>query len=51
MTDVRNFVTMRRALRTGLFIGTFIGMSACAALPDTAVAKAPHAAVEAVLTR
>jgi hypothetical protein len=25
---------MRRALRIGLFIGTFIGMSACAALPD-----------------
>ena len=24
---------MRRALRIGLFIGTFIGMSACAALP------------------
>lgn len=25
---------MRRALRIGLFIGTFIGMSACAALSD-----------------
>jgi hypothetical protein len=25
---------MQRALRIGLFIGTFIGMSACAALPD-----------------
>jgi len=34
ITDVRDSVTMRRALRIGLFIGTFIGMSACAALPD-----------------
>ena len=33
ITDVRDSVTMRRALRIGLFIGTFIGMSACAALP------------------
>ncbi len=32
-TDVRDSVIMRRALRIGLFIGTFIGMSACAALP------------------
>src|SRR5690606_6754605 len=28
--DVRNLVTMLRALRIGLFIGTLIGMSACA---------------------
>ena len=34
ITDVRDSVTMRRALRIGLFIGTFIGMSACAMLPD-----------------
>ena len=34
ITDVRDSVTMRRALRIGLFIGTFIGMSACAAIPD-----------------
>jgi hypothetical protein len=27
---------MRRALRIGLFIGTFLGVSACAVLPDTA---------------
>ncbi|MDP3166906.1 MAG: hypothetical protein Q8N06_15840 [Hydrogenophaga sp.] len=26
---------MRRALRIGLFIGTFIGMSACTAVPDS----------------
>ena len=25
---------MRRALRIGLFIGTFLGMSACASVPD-----------------
>ncbi|HWQ88042.1 hypothetical protein [Brevundimonas sp.] len=25
---------MRRAIRTGLFIGIFLGMSACAATPD-----------------
>lgn len=25
---------MRRAIRIGLFIGTFLGMSACAAMPD-----------------
>ena len=39
---------MRRALRIGLFIGTFIGMSACAALPGDsariAAAKAKEAA-------
>ena len=34
IVNVRDSVTMRRALRIGLFIGTFIGMSACAALPD-----------------
>lgn len=50
MTDVRDFVTMRRALRTGLFIGTFIGMSACAVLPDAAPAKVASAAVGVVLT-
>ena len=33
ITDVRDLVTMRRALRIGRFIGTFIGMSAFAALP------------------
>jgi hypothetical protein len=26
---------MRRALRIGLFIGTFLGVSACAVLTDT----------------
>lgn len=51
MTNVRDFVTMRRALRTGLFIGTFIGMSACAVLPDSAAAKAAPSAIEAVRLR
>lgn len=30
--DVRISVTMRRALHIGLFIGTLLGMSACAAI-------------------
>ena len=33
--DVRKWVTiMRRAIRLGLFIGTIIGMTACATAPD-----------------
>jgi aspartate/methionine/tyrosine aminotransferase len=32
---------MRRALRIGLFIGTFIGMSACAALPGDSFGLPP----------
>lgn len=36
---------MRRALRIGLFIGTFIGMSACAALPDDG-SRGPYGGVE-----
>jgi hypothetical protein len=42
---------MRRALRTGLFIGTLIGMSACAALPEDNVARGPYGAIEAGRTR
>ncbi|MDI6623624.1 MAG: hypothetical protein QME55_02745 [Brevundimonas sp.] len=38
---------MRRALRTGLFIGTLIGMSACAALgPDNGGASGPYGSTE-----
>lgn len=38
---------MRRALRTGLFIGTLLGMSACAALSPTAPADSgPYGSVE-----
>ena len=39
---------MRRALRTGLFIGLVIGMSACAALrPDDGSTRGPYGGVEA----
>jgi len=51
ITDVRDSVTMRRALRIGLFIGTFIGMSACAALPADDGARGPYGAVEVGRTR
>ena len=37
---------MRRALRIGLFIGTFIGMSACAALPDDSGSRGAYGSVE-----
>jgi hypothetical protein len=38
---------MRRALRIGLFIGTLIGMSACAALtPDDGSTTGPYGGVE-----
>lgn len=30
--DVKDSVSMRRALHIGLFIGTLLGMSACAAM-------------------
>jgi len=43
---------MRRALRTGLFIGTLIGMSACAALgPDDGASAGPYGGVEIGRTR
>jgi len=42
---------MRRALRIGLFIGTFIGMSACAALPADDGARGAYGAVEIGRTR
>lgn len=42
---------MRRALRTGLFIGTLIGMSACAVLPDDGSTRGPYGAIEAGRTR
>ena len=37
---------MRRALRIGLFIGTFIGMSACAALPDDGGSRGAYGGIE-----
>lgn len=45
ITGIRNWVTMRRAIRIGLFIGTFLGMSACAAMPDDG-ARGPYGSVE-----
>lgn len=42
---------MRRALRTGLFIGTLLGMSACAAGPHDGGATGPYGAVEAGRSR
>jgi len=43
---------MRRALRTGLFIGTLIGMSACAAaLPADTASRGPYGSIEAGRTR
>lgn len=33
---------MRRALRTGLFIGTLIGMSACALAPDDGASRGAY---------
>ncbi|HEY0102613.1 MAG TPA: hypothetical protein VGB60_04015 [Brevundimonas sp.] len=42
---------MRRALRTGLFIGTLIGMSACAALPAADASRGPYGSIEAGRTR
>lgn len=46
ITDVRDSVTMMRALRTGLFIGIVIGMSACAATPGDGASRGPYGAVE-----
>lgn len=38
---------MRRALRTGLFIGTLIGMSACATMErDHGGSSGPYGSVE-----
>jgi hypothetical protein len=42
---------MRRALRKGLFIGTLIGMSACAALPADDGSRGPYGSIEAGRTR
>jgi hypothetical protein len=38
---------MRRAVRIGLFIGTLLGMSACAATPDDGGSRGPYGAIEA----
>lgn len=46
-TDVRDLVTiMRRALRIGLFIGTVIGMSACASMQDDGASRGAYGSVE-----
>ena len=37
---------MWRALRIGLFIGTFLGASACAALPDDGAARGAHGLID-----
>ncbi|WP_292110391.1 hypothetical protein [Brevundimonas sp.] len=37
---------MRRALHIGLFIGTLIGMSACASQPAEPGARGPYGAIE-----
>ena len=37
---------MMRALRTGLFIGIVIGMSACAATPGDGASRGPYGAVD-----
>jgi hypothetical protein len=42
---------MRRALRIGLFIGTFIGMSACATLPQDDGSRGPYGSAEVGRTR
>ena len=45
--DVKDLVTMRRALHIGLFIGTLIGMSACASIqPDNHGRPGAYGAVE-----
>jgi len=38
---------MRRAFRIGLFIGTFIGMSACALVPQDSGSRGASGSVEA----
>lgn len=42
---------MRRALRTGLFIGTLIGMSACALAPDDGASQGPYVSGEIARSR
>lgn len=46
MKIVKDLVTMWRALRTGLFIGTLIGMSACATLQDDGHSRGAYGSVE-----
>ena len=42
---------MRRALHIGLFIGTLIGMSACATMHDDGSSRGAYGGVEAGRTR
>ena len=44
--DVGISVTMRRALHIGLFIGTLLGMSACAAMGPDDGTRGPYGGVE-----
>ena len=47
ITDVRDLITiMLRALRIGLFIGTLVGMSACATAPDDGSSRGAYGSVE-----
>lgn len=42
---------MRRALRIGLFIGTFIGVAACGTSPERADRSGAYGSVEVGRTR
>ncbi|MFN3931740.1 MAG: hypothetical protein ACK4JY_08330 [Brevundimonas sp.] len=42
---------MRRALRTGLFIGVLIGMSACATAPENGASQGAYGSVDIGRTR
>lgn len=42
---------MRRAIRIGLFIGTLVGMSACAAIPAADASRGPYGSVDVGRTR
>ncbi|MGV8930189.1 MAG: hypothetical protein ACOH1E_10575 [Brevundimonas sp.] len=42
---------MRRALRIGLFIGTLIGMSACATQPADNDVRGPYGSIDVGRTR
>ena len=46
-TDVKDLVIMMRAIRTGLFIGIIIGMSACATQPSEGFKPGPYGTVDA----
>ena len=47
ITDVKDLVIMMRAIRTGLFIGIIIGMSACATQPSEDFRPGAYGAIDA----